>query len=1137
MRKITSFFLSMLLAVLAMPLQAAVEPEVSIDQEFTDLASLDGKAFAIVNKETGKALFGSNAQNLAYDVLSKAFVETNSGYYFKLAAPSEDASDESIASCYLLRLVTPAGEDYNLWGNQGCCLNSQTATGSCSFILGLSDKNGQDIKNGAVFDIKYVDGKGFTLLNKGTGKYLNDNAPAKYDEPVYWTFCTLKKSDPAAGDEELLPLTNEIATAKALGVDVSAWEGKTYLLSEVANAVNEVKVAEYNHVVGSYPTNAASLIPDFAAWEGGMAPNKGQHWDGTATSTYYEQAGDQWGQNSWTNSKTTKVTLPKGKYVLYAAGRASAGDACSSYIKMNETTVKFPSNGDVGLGINTSGAASFDSNDTFANGNKGRGFEYRYIAFEVTAEEGEEITLAVGGEATSQHQWMSICVPTLLTTADNVGLLKATLTKEIESAKTIVDAKANVGNALFCIPETAYNTFAAAVEAAQAANDNAEATAETLAAARKALADAVAAYQATPVIAPAAGKQYILSLNVPEGNAPVAMSITSDKISVESTGTPVTFAAQGNGGYALSNGTEYVVYDGSNTWTLKAAADAYAWTIAPVEGGYTIQGKNGLLGTNKTDVAAGTTCYGNKKSDDGNVVWSIAEYIAKYNVSVAEGIENGTVAVDAAEAEEGATVTITATPAEGYELEAISVKNGEADVEVSAENTFIMPAANVVVSATFALKAPELASIADDIKIIIPENAEVEDDFITATLNGMIKVDESIASDAQVQLFYSIAEADETEVPGGEETGETRGIEPEPSEYEFVDLKSNVESQEFYIPAEAGKKYVLTVKSIIVSYFDTKLDDFVTAAEKKYEGESKFDVEFTTAEAAPAETYAITIAETENGTVATDVAEAAEGTLVSITVTPAEGCKLEGIVVMNGEEEVEVVDIDGYKFTMPAAPVTVSATFVKEQEDFIAEEFTSVESLYNQAFAIVNKETGKVLYGSKDQNLGYDVPANAFVETNSGYYFKIDKAASVEGNLLRLMTPAGAEYTFWGDKKGYLNSQPATGWCSFILDLNNQNGQDIENGAVWEIEYVDGKGFTLKNVGTGLYLNDAAPAKYEEPAYWTFCTIKGFEAPEVTTGIDAVGAAKAANGKYVENGKVYIVKDGKKISVAGFSIK
>lgn len=910
MGKITSFFLSMLLAVLAMPLQAAVEPEVSIDQEFTDLASLDGKAFAIVNKETGKALFGSGAQNLAYDELSKAFVETNSGYYFKLAAPSADASDESIASCYLLRLVTPAGEDYNLWGNNGCCLNSQPATGGCSFILGLSDQNGQDIKNGAVFDIQYVDGKGFTLLNKGTGKYLNDNAPAKYDEPVYWTFCTLKKTDRAAEEEDLLPLTNEIATAKALGVDVSAWEGKTYLLSEVANAVNEVKVAEYNHVVGSYPTNASSLIPDFAAWEGGMVPNKGQHWDGTGTSTYYEQTGSQWGQDSWTNSKATKVTLAKGKYVLYAAGRASAGGTCSSYIKMNETTVKFPSNGDVGLGINTSGAASFDSNDTFANGNKGRGFEYRYIAFEVTAEEGEEITLAVGGEATSNNQWMSICVPTLLTTADNVGLLKATLTKEIESAKTIVDAKANVGNAPFCIPEAAYNTFAEAVEAAQAANDKAEATAETLAAARQALADAVAAYQATPVNAPAAGKQYILSLNVPEGNAPVAMSITSDKISVESTGTPVTFVAQGNGGFALSNGTEYVVYDGGNAWTLKAAADAYAWTIAPAEGGYTIQGKNGLLGTNKNEVAAGTTCYGDKSGDD-NVVWSIAEYIAKYKVSVAEGIENGTVAVDAEEAEEGAIVTITATPAEGYKLEAISVKNGEADVKVSAENTFIMPAADVV----------------------------------------------------------------------------------------------------------------------------------------------------------------------------------------------------------------------------------VSATFVKEQEDFIAEEFTSVESLYNQAFAIVNKETGKVLYGTTDQNLAYDVPANAFVETNSGYYFKIDKSAGVEGNLLRLMTPAGAEYTFWGNSKGYLNSQKADGWCSFILDLNNQNGQDIKNGAVWEIEYVDGKGFTLKNVGTGLYLNDASPAKYEEPAYWTFCTIKGFEAPEVTTGIDAVGAVKAANGKYVENGKVYIVKDGKKISVAGFTIK
>ena len=67
-----------------------------------------------------------------------------------------------------------------------------------------------------------------------------------------------------------------------------------------------------------------------------------------------------------------------------------------------------------------------------------------------------------------------------------------------------------------------------------------------------------------------------------------------------------------------------------------------------------------------------------------------------------------------------------------------------------------------------------------------------------------------------------------------------------------------------------------------------------------------------------------------------------------------------------------------------------------------------------------------------------------------------------------------------------MNTQPATGNCSFILGLTKGNGEDIENGAAWDIEYVEGKGFTLRNVATALYLKDAAPAKYETAAYFNF---------------------------------------------------
>ena len=50
-------------------------------------------------------------------------------------------------------------------------------------------------------DIQYVDGKGWSLRNVGTGKYLKDASPAKYDEPTYFTLCTLAPA--TSGIQEL----------------------------------------------------------------------------------------------------------------------------------------------------------------------------------------------------------------------------------------------------------------------------------------------------------------------------------------------------------------------------------------------------------------------------------------------------------------------------------------------------------------------------------------------------------------------------------------------------------------------------------------------------------------------------------------------------------------------------------------------------------------------------------------------------------------------------------------------------------------------------------------------------------------------------------------------------------------------
>ena len=210
-----------------------------ISMEFTSVEELAGQTFAIINKENGKVLYGSNNQNLGYANAVEAFKTTNTGYYFRLETPAEDAEDATIASLHLLRLVTPAGEGYTIWGSNGY-LNSQPVNGNCSFILGLNNQNGQDIKNGAVWDIQYVEGKGFTLLNKGTGFYLTGNGTCNSEEPAYWNFCQVYTDVIEQNAPQYTEDLAAVATAQA-AYDEAAKEIATYparVQAAVAESLN-----------------------------------------------------------------------------------------------------------------------------------------------------------------------------------------------------------------------------------------------------------------------------------------------------------------------------------------------------------------------------------------------------------------------------------------------------------------------------------------------------------------------------------------------------------------------------------------------------------------------------------------------------------------------------------------------------------------------------------------------------------------------------------------------------------------------------------------------------------------------------------------------------------------------------------
>lgn len=89
----------------------------------------------------------------------------------------------------------------------------------------------------------------------------------------------------------------------------------------------------------------------------------------------------------------------------------------------------------------------------------------------------------------------------------------------------------------------------------------------------------------------------------------------------------------------------------------------------------------------------------------------------KYDVTIANNIVNGTVSANVTEAPEGATVTLNATPAAGYQFGTWDVKDASNNPITVTDNKFTMPAANVTVSATFVEKPATVEDyiVADDL--------------------------------------------------------------------------------------------------------------------------------------------------------------------------------------------------------------------------------------------------------------------------------------------------------------------------------------------------------------------------------------------------------------------------------------
>ena len=214
-------------------------------------------------------------------------------------------------------------------------------------------------------------------------------------------------------------LASEVSNAKIF-MDVTEYEellnSETTTLAEIDAAPETLYADEYARMI--LLDNKTDLIGNIADWGGDMIMNKGQHWSGNGEAQYAEQTGEQWGAGNWNVYKETSVTLPAGKYVLTATGRASAQATLT--MSVAGKTVTFPQKGNTGYGVETDGTANLTANGTYANNGAGHGWEYRYCAFELDAE--QEVTIRIKGSAVEKQQWVSISDVALYSVETEVSL-------------------------------------------------------------------------------------------------------------------------------------------------------------------------------------------------------------------------------------------------------------------------------------------------------------------------------------------------------------------------------------------------------------------------------------------------------------------------------------------------------------------------------------------------------------------------------------------------------------------------------------------------------------------------------------------------------------------------------------------
>ncbi|MFI3115401.1 MAG: S-layer homology domain-containing protein, partial [Clostridia bacterium] len=348
----------------------------------------------------------------------------------------------------------------------------------------------------------------------------------------------------------------------------------------------------------------------------------------------------------------------------------------------------------------------------------------------------------------------------------------------------------------------------------------------------------------------------------------------------------------------------------------------------------------------------------------------VAEAEAEYDVTLADGITNGTILLDRVSANENDKITFIVIPTIGYELE--SLKIGSDVITDLSTTTFTMPAEDVTITANFE-KISHYMTLNDT------ENGTIVTDFPTnyATYGDTVTLTPSADTGYELRSYVVL-----------DEYGENVTV----TSNSFTMPNSNVTITPIFV----AKSHTITVGTIangqVVAnkttgnYKDTVnlvvapnsgyvlekitingVDHDITSDVVKNGSFTMPDGNVTISAVFEEILYSIDVNSSDNGSVTYVV----NGDTVTLTATPSSGYKLYIFTVLDENGNEITVNNDG-TFAMPSSDVTIDAVFVED----VTEYTVSIDSTILNGTLSVDKNiatNGETVNFITSANTGYEL--------------------------------------------------------------------------------------------------------------------------------------------------------------------